>query len=132
MASKHQDPPPNPWIASDGSPLRGHYWMRIDPKVQPNYWVQRKKVCECREHFSAQWPVDHVIIVPVLYGSRQPEERESTLPGTGEKTYFGSAYQGKETSMWDCRLPWPISPDRMLSRFAVKRKEEAPPENPRL
>src|SRR5213595_861787 len=33
MASKPQDPPPpNPWIAGDGSPLRGCYWMRIDPK----------------------------------------------------------------------------------------------------
>ncbi|OQD91411.1 hypothetical protein PENSOL_c054G04176 [Penicillium solitum] len=63
MVSKPQDPPPNPWIASDGSPLRGYYWTRIDPKVQSNYWVQRKKVCECREHFSTQWPVDHVIVV---------------------------------------------------------------------
>lgn len=39
MASKSQDPPPNTWIASDGSPLQGYHWMRIDPKVQPNYWV---------------------------------------------------------------------------------------------
>lgn len=39
MVSKPQDPPPNPWIASDGSPLRGYYWTRTDPKVQPNYWV---------------------------------------------------------------------------------------------
>ncbi|KAJ5400387.1 hypothetical protein N7465_010876 [Penicillium sp. CMV-2018d] len=39
MASKPQDPPRDSWIASDGSPLRGYYWTRIDPKVQPNYWV---------------------------------------------------------------------------------------------
>lgn len=39
MVSKPRDPSPNPWIASDGSPLRGYYWTRIDPKVQPNYWV---------------------------------------------------------------------------------------------
>ncbi|KAJ5942856.1 hypothetical protein N7516_003024 [Penicillium verrucosum] len=64
MASKPEDPPPpKTWFDSDGSPLRGYYWMRIDPKVQPNYWVQRKKVCECRDHFSTQWPVDHVIVV---------------------------------------------------------------------
>ncbi|KAJ9481614.1 hypothetical protein VN97_g11856 [Penicillium thymicola] len=63
MASKPQDPPPpKTWFDSDGSPLRGYYWMRIDPKVQPNYWVQHKKVCECRDHFSTQWPVDHVIV----------------------------------------------------------------------
>ncbi|KAJ5498454.1 hypothetical protein N7453_007505 [Penicillium expansum] len=60
MASEPQDSPStNPWITSDGSPLRGYYWMRTDPKVQPNYWV----------------------------------ERGATLPGTGEKTYFGGAYQ---------------------------------------
>ena len=74
--------------------------------------------------------------VPVLYGSRQPEERESTLPGTGEKTYFGSAYrectniptrpasieimlisfrEGKETSMWDCRLPVSVTKTRRRS-----------------
>ncbi|KAJ5365059.1 hypothetical protein N7517_007945 [Penicillium concentricum] len=65
MASKPQDQlPANPWITDDGSPLRGFYWMRADPKVQPNYWVQRKKVCGCRQHFSTQWPVDHVVIGP--------------------------------------------------------------------
>ncbi|KAJ5791353.1 uncharacterized protein N7518_008364 [Penicillium psychrosexuale] len=37
MASKPQDPPS--WITEDGSPLCGFYWMRIDAKVQPNYWV---------------------------------------------------------------------------------------------
>ncbi|KAJ5964673.1 uncharacterized protein N7479_004549 [Penicillium vulpinum] len=63
MASKPEDrPPTNPWVTSDGSPLRGYYWMRTDPEMQPNYWVQRKKVCECRQHFPAQWPVDHVVI----------------------------------------------------------------------
>ncbi|KAJ5838457.1 uncharacterized protein N7525_003645 [Penicillium rubens] len=63
MASKPADPPlTNPWISSDGSPLRGFYWTRIDPKVQPNYWVQRKKVCACRQHSSTQWPVDHAMI----------------------------------------------------------------------
>ncbi|KAJ6180273.1 hypothetical protein N7519_010734 [Penicillium mononematosum] len=42
MASKPEDPPlTNPWITSDGSPLRGFYWTRIDPKVQPNYWVKQ-------------------------------------------------------------------------------------------
>ncbi|OQE13909.1 hypothetical protein PENFLA_c042G03019 [Penicillium flavigenum] len=44
MASKPEDPPlTNPWITSDGSPLRGFYWTRIDPKVQPNYWVENKE-----------------------------------------------------------------------------------------
>ncbi|KAJ5473623.1 hypothetical protein N7475_003189, partial [Penicillium sp. IBT 31633x] len=44
-------------------PVRGTYWIRNNPQVQPNYWVLSKKLCECTSHNPDQWPVDHVTIM---------------------------------------------------------------------
>ncbi|KAJ5207217.1 hypothetical protein N7472_003665 [Penicillium cf. griseofulvum] len=106
MASKAQDrlePPKNPWVTGDGSPLRGFYWVRADPKVQPNYWIQRKKLCECRQHFSTQWPVDHVVI---------------TIPACAFKCPYCTALDNQEKDQRPC----PGRVKRHISAAHIKKQ----------
>ncbi|CDM26948.1 unnamed protein product [Penicillium roqueforti FM164] len=130
MASKPQDSPS--WITEDGSPLCGFYWMRIDPKVQPNYWVQPKKLCECWEHFPTQWPVDHVMIQIPACAFRCPYctaldnvEKEGRPCPVRVKRHINAAhirrqrdfYMGLQISFSGC-----FQSNAISTRSAVKRK----------